>query len=505
MIKVFKNFWDKNKIRKRLIFFSMLTTFFIALTSFYTYYNARMLMVKMNGMFTSNVYLNDLYNTANKVEQNLENYLSTKHSDSLKEYIKNSSELKMQAKKIQKDFSTSENSLIIKDIKNMIDTYLKESDAAVNAKRGRDTNAYIMHFNEANKVFNYIDIYINKLNNVQFKENTERYMVVAGRLNFVQMMNIGVIVGVVLFNLTLIFWFTYKITQPIIKLSHAADEISRGNFDVEEVDVHTEDEISVMAKAFNRMASSIRLYIEEIQEKAELKSRLKEQEMQNLSMKANLKEAELHALQSQINPHFLFNTLNAGVQLAMLEGADRTCTFVENVANLFRYNIKKLDKPVTLGEEINNINTYIYILKERFADRMEFYQEIDKSVLDVNMPCMILQPLVENAFIHGVGEMEMGGKIGILVKRLEEWITVTINDNGKGIEEAQVKKLLEGGNSTEKSEHTKSGHTTGIGLDNVISRLRLFYNREDVFDILSAPGKGTDMVIKIPADMLTLK
>lgn len=498
MIKAFQRFWDKNKIRKRLVLYFMLTTFIMAMTSFYTYYNARMLMVKMNGMFTSNVYLNDLYNTINKVQQNLENYLSTKHSDSLKEYIRNSDELKEKADKIQKDFSANENSLIIKDIKNMIDTYLHETDAAVSAKRGRDINEYITRYNEANKIFNYLNLYINKLNNGQFRENTERYMIVSGRLTFVQLLNISVIISVVLFNIVLILWITYKITQPIIKLSHAADEISKGNFDVEEVNVYTDDEISVMAQAFNRMASSIRLYIDEIKEKAELEGRLKEQEMQNLSMMAHLKEAELHALQSQINPHFIFNTLNAGAQLAMLEGADKTCFFVENVANLFRYNLKKLDKPVTLREEIKNINTYIYILKARFADRIDFFQDIDDSVLDVKMPCMILQPIVENAFIHGIGEMEMGGKIGILVSSKEDWILVSVKDNGRGMQEEQIKRLLEGDDTKTESEHIKSGHTTGIGMNNVISRLRLFFNRDDVLEIFSKPGSGTEMIIKIP-------
>ncbi|MCX7708583.1 MAG: histidine kinase [Clostridia bacterium] len=499
MIQAFQKFWDKNKIRKRLILYFMLTTFLMALTSFYTYYNARMLMVRMNGMFTSNVYLNDLTDTLNRVEQNLETYLSTKQSDSLRQYWKNHYELKAKAEKIQKDFSANESSLIIKDIRNMIDTYLVETEAAVNAKRGRDVTEYIQYYNEANKIFNYINIYINKLNNSQFKENTERYMITSGRLDFVQILNIGVIIAVVLFNTILILWFTYKITQPIIKLSHAADEISKGNFDVDEVNVYKDDEIGIMAQAFNRMASSIRLYFDEIKEKAELESRLKEQEMQNLSMKAHLKEAELHALQSQINPHFIFNTLNAGAQLAMLEGADKTCIFVENVASLFRYNLKKLDKPVTLREEINNINTYIYILKARFADRIEFYTDIDDKLLDVKMPCMILQPLVENAFIHGIGEMETGGRIGILVENEKDKIVITVKDNGKGMQAEQIMHFLEEGDTGVEMEQSNSGHTTGIGLNNVISRLRLFFNREDVFDIHSVLGNGSEMIIRIPA------
>ena len=500
MIKIFKGFTGNNKIRKKLLMYFMLITFIMAITSLYTYYNARMLMDKMNTMFMSNVELNELYSNVNSVEQHLESFLVTKHSDSLRLYLRNVTELQKKVDGITNEIPNTESGLLLKDIRNMIVTYMDEADEAVQSKRGRDINEYIAHYNEASKVFGYISIYINRLNNRLLQENTSRYLIVADRLNFIQMLNIGMIVGVVILNILLIIWFTYKITKPIITLSHSADEISRGNFDVKQVYVDTDDEISVMADAFNRMTSSIRLYIGQIREKAELEGQLKEQEMQNLSMKAHLKEAELAALQSQINPHFIFNTLNAGAQIAMLEGADRTCEFIENVANLFRYNLKKLDKPITLGEEIVNIDTYIYILKSRFTDRIEYSKDIDETILDIRMPCMILQPLVENAFIHGISDNEIGGAISLTARRVGEMVEITVGDNGKGMDSAAIENLLQG--NTEAglldADHQKSGHTTGIGINNVISRLKLFFNLEDVINITSALGEGTSVVIRIP-------
>lgn len=500
MIKIFKGFTGNNKIRKKLLMYFMLITFIMAITSLYTYYNARMLMDKMNTMFMSNVELNELYSNVNSVEQHLESFLITKHSDSLRQYLSNVTELQEKIDGITNEIPNTESGLLLKDIRNMIVTYLSEADEAVQSKRGRDINEYIAHYNEASKVFGYISIYINRLNNRLLQENTSRYLIVADRLNFIQMLNIGMIVGVVILNILLIIWFTYKITKPIITLSHSADEISRGNFDVKQVYVDTDDEISVMADAFNRMTSSIRLYIGQIREKAELEGQLKEQEMQNLSMKAHLKEAELAALQSQINPHFIFNTLNAGAQIAMLEGADRTCEFIENVANLFRYNLKKLDKPITLGEEINNIDTYIYILKSRFTDRIEYSKDIDETILDIRMPCMILQPLVENAYIHGISDNEAGGAISLTVRKVGEMAEIIVGDNGKGMDRAAIDKLLQDNTETGSAalDHPKSGHTTGIGINNVISRLKLFFNMEDVINITSAPGEGTSVFVRIP-------
>jgi len=498
MLKFFKHLWNNNKIRKKLVAFFILTTLLMGITSFYTYYNARVLMLKMNNMFMSNIFLNGIYEDVNKVELHLENYLFTKHSESLKEYIKCSNELNHKADVIKREAQYDENGLMLKDIGNMINTYLEQTDEAVNAKRGRKIKEYIAYYNEANRLYGYINLYIKRLNIGQLQENTKRYMKMESTLNYIQIVNLSIIVGSVVFNIILIIWFSFKITKPIINLSRATNEISAGNFDVEQVIVDTDDEISVMAGAFNRMTSSIREYINQIREKAQLEGRLKEQEMQNLVMKNLLREAELHALQSQINPHFIFNTLNAGAQIAMLENADRACVFMENVANLLRYSMRKLDRPATLREEVVNINSYIYVLKARFADRIEFVQGVDESILDITMPCMILQPLVENAFIHGISEMENGGRITLRGYKAGDRAFVEIEDNGKGIDAQKLECIMNGENLRSAGGNSGSGHTTGIGLNNVISRLKIFFKDDNVIDIVSNPGRGTRLLIKIP-------
>ncbi len=502
MITFIIKFFKKNRIRKKLILYFMITTSLMAATSLYTYYNARMLMHQMDSLFVSNISLNDLQDTVSAVHQNLESYLDTNHSDSLRNFLGNKNKLQQLSKKLSEEADYSPNGLLIRDISSMITNYLNSADNAVLAKRARDINRYTSVYNDANKTYGYIDLYINKVNNELLKENTQRYHNVAKRINIVQMINIAVIFGIMLFNLVFIILITYKTTKPIIKLSQAADEISRGNFDVPQVDFDTEDEISVMARAFNKMAYSIRGHIDALHERALLQSKLKEQELQNLIMKTHLKEAELQALQSQINPHFIFNTLNTGAQIAMMEGADKTCYFIENVANLFRYNLKKLDRTVSLSEEINNIETYIFILKTRFTDRVEFIQDIEPGNLDVQMPCMILQPIVENAFIHGIGNLESGGTITLSVKNYSGYVEITVSDNGTGMNEDRVQQLMGKAERISPSDSNaidaKKGHTTGIGMGNVINRLNIFYGQDDIVNIISQPDKGTSVSIKIP-------
>ncbi|MHB8063615.1 MAG: sensor histidine kinase [Ruminiclostridium sp.] len=505
MITFISKFIKKNRIRKKLILYFMITTSLMAATSFYTYYNAKMLMNQMDSLFVSNISLNELQDTVTNVQQNLESYLDTNHSDSLINFHGNKSKLQQLSKEIidQADFST--NGLLLRDISSMIKNYLKYADDAVGSKRARDINRYIPYYNNASRIFGYIDIYISKLNNELLRENTVKYHVAANRIEMVQRINIAIILGVILFNLVFMLWITYRTTKPIIKLSQAANEISRGNFDVPDVSFDTEDEISVMANAFNKMASSIRGQIDALKEKALLQNKLKEQELQNLSMKTHLREAELQALQSQINPHFIFNTLNTGAQIAMMEGADETCYFIENVANLFRYNLKKLDRPVSLSEEISNIGIYIFILKTRFTDRIEFIQDIQTDKLDIQMPCMILQPIVENAYIHGIGNLESGGTITLSIKEFVTYVEITISDNGNGMDEQKVQQLLGKLVIVPTSEagiiDAKKGHTTGIGIGNVINRLNIFFGQDNIVSILSQHGKGTSVHLKLPINV----
>ncbi|HWQ78139.1 MAG TPA: histidine kinase [Anaerovoracaceae bacterium] len=501
--------WRRSSLKKRLIMYFLVIIVIMTALNVYPYYSISVLMNRMSSTFELNVQLNQLNNTLEQLNYAYENYLETKHSKNLDDYYRYSNDLWNQANAIRIDNSSMENMLVMKDIRNMISNYLDEMDDAVTARRARMVDAYINHYEESAKIHQYIVEYIQKLNNTMFFQNTDRYTSIRKSIQLVQTFNIGVISAIIVLTVVLILWFTYRITKPIFELSRAADEITHGNFNVPRVLVISNDEIGVMAEAFNRMTESIREYINEINEKVELERRLQEKEMENLIIKTNLREAELHALQSQINPHFLFNTLNAGAQLAMMEGADRACSFIENAAELFRYNMRNLDKPVTIGDEIRNVENYMHLLNERFADKIEFFLEKEDSILERKIPCMILQPIVENAYIHGIGDVEYQGKISLSAVHRDGYAVISIQDNGKGISREKIKDILSGdtlngdaadGNPAEtagtKGRH--EGHTNGIGLNNIISRLKIFYSKENILKIYSKPGQGTEVVLRIP-------
>lgn len=486
-----------NRIRRKLILYFMVTTLLMGMACFLSYFNAQMLVSGMDAIFENNQYLSDISETVANVQSTLESYLTTSHSESLKDYFRYSASLRDTGEDIKDVVYDTESGLLLHDIGNMIITYLDYSDTAVSAKRGRDIEGYTQYYTEASKVYDYINLYIDRLTQNLFQENTKGYTMISGRLGYILLLNLLIILAIITFNIFFILRMTFKTTQPITSLAKAANEISKGKYDVEQVSVDSDDEIGVMADAFNRMAESIRAQVTAIREKAELETRLKEQEMQNLMMKSHLKETELQALQSQINPHFIFNTLNAGAQLAMFEEADRTYLFIECFSNLFRYNLRSLDSPVTLREEIENINNYISLLRVRYADRIDFRQEVDESVLDIPIPCMVLQPLIENAFIHGISELESGGTITLRVRNDVENYTIEIEDNGVGMSQDKIDQIL--GEDTEDSKPSGFvGHTTGIGTRNVMQRLRNFFDYDRVLDIISSKPGGTRVVISIP-------
>lgn len=493
--------WRRNSLKKRLIIYFMVVIVIMSALNVYPYYSISVLMNRMSSTFELNVELNQLNNTLEQLNYAYETYLETKHSKSLDDYYRYSHDLWEQANAIRIDNSSMDNMLVMNDIRNMISNYLSEMDAAVTARRARMVDPYLKHYEESTKIHQYIVEYIQKLNNTMFFQNTDRYTSVRKSIQLVQALNIGVILSIFLLTIVLIFWFTYRITKPIFELSKAADEITHGNLNVPRVLVTSDDEIGIMAEAFNRMTESIREHINEINEKAVLERRLQEKEMENLIIRTNLREAELHALQSQINPHFLFNTLNAGAQLAMMEGADRACSFIENAAELFRYNMRNLDKPVTIGDEIRNVENYMHLLNERFADKIEFLLERDERILDRKIPCMILQPIVENAYIHGISDMESLGKISLSTRRQDGYAIISIKDNGKGMSKEKVREILNG-DVVEPADAggRHEGHTNGIGLNNIFSRLKIFYSRDNVLDIFSEPGQGTEVVLRIPMD-----
>lgn len=486
------------KYSTKLIMFFILAISISTLTGIYSNLSSQVLMKNTVKILTESQEITVIYKEIKEIQNNLEVFLSTNNTDSLLTFYDHSNSISSRVNKLEKSVTYTQNGIKIKNVISMIEHYLMTLDTTVTARRNRDVEAYTEGYQNSVREYNYIGSYINEMMSANLSESAETYIMIQERYNQVTRFNNGLLIAVVIIILVIIVIFSIEITKPISKLASYAREISDGNFDVEVKVGKTSGEINVLYHAFHVMTINIRKYVNELKEKQKLENILNEEKVNNLRMKSALREAELLALQSQVNPHFIYNTINIGAKIAMLQGDNATCEYLENAADIFRYNLRGLETQTTLEAEINNVISYIYLLRMRFGDVIEF--QLDVKVEDIykeyNLPRMTLQPLIENAYIHGIGELEEGGIIGLRVEKEEDFLSVTVWDTGKGLSKEKIYAILNS-KLVDKSKKKEEGHTTGIGVDNVLQRLRLYYGINDVMDIICKDGVSK-FILKLP-------
>lgn len=480
-----------NSIQAKLMLAFLLTTFLIMFMNILMYVNTNRMLESLDEVYTENINLNEISDTLDSIENALTDYLNTRSSASMEDYYRHVQDYTNLTSALYGDISSNKLLLMERDIRNMSENYVELTNYALDGKRGGNIEKYKVRYQEAGKVYAYLKSMIAELNNERFRRNAEIYQMQSSNLRALELMNIISIFIIGIMNMIMIMILTNSITKPLIRLADAAGVVSEGNLNIDTVPIESEDEIGVVTKAFNQMVENIRRSIERLRENMETERKHKEKE---LMMESHLKDAQLKYLQAQINPHFLFNTLNAGAQLAMMEGADKTYTYVQRVADFFRYNIKKDQDEVTLSEEISLVDTYIYILNVRFAGDIHFSKEIDETLLNVKLPGMTLQPIVENSVNYGIRNIDWEGEIKLRVYRQDNTVCISIKDNGVGIPQDKIDKILSG------RFHQDEGlsDSNGVGLDNVINRLKLYFGEDDVIDIISeGENKGTETVIYV--------
>ena len=218
------------------------------------------------------------------------------------------------------------------------------------------------------------------------------------------------------------------------------------------------------------------------------------QQQMQLNTERLLSQAEFKALQSQINPHFLFNTLNAISQLAILEGGDQTADAIFSLSALLRRSLKKNDTLPPLKEEVDNITEYLNIKKLLYRDRIRYVCQVDPSCLGLRVPLFTLQPLVENALLHGLEPKPEGGTLTLTIRREGTYVVVCVEDDGLGCSEDFMTRVRQ-----EPPDHSRSD-LTGIGMGNVTKRLINHFGPAFHWNIDSAPGRGTRITLYLPEE-----
>lgn len=316
----------------------------------------------------------------------------------------------------------------------------------------------------------------------------------------------------IIMSILFVINYTKSITGPIDTLIKNMDLIKQGEFNIEK---HHSNciEISTLLSSFSEMAKNVDKNIRNIQETTKMERHIIEVENENLRISQLLTEAQLVALQHQMNPHFLFNTLSTISKLAYLEGAQKSYDLMMRTAHFLRYGLDMGNKTSNLSLEINSIESYFEIQKIRMGERVKFSLEVSDNFSQVSMPGMILQPLIENCIIHGVQDKIGSSFISVQAFQRGNRAIVVVEDDGIGINESLLEELNNShiettyGSSVSVNEKSVSLETSAklkedkrmhLGIQNVRKRLSLYFKDNFSLFFESEVGCGTVVTLDLP-------
>ncbi|MGD1823034.1 MAG: sensor histidine kinase [Pleomorphochaeta sp.] len=268
-----------------------------------------------------------------------------------------------------------------------------------------------------------------------------------------------------------------SLVRPIAKIRKGIDKISSGDYSYK-LNIESTDELGDVAKAFENMSNKIDVLINEV-----------------YATELSEKEATIASLTSQINPHFLYNTLDMVKSMAEIEGNEDISDIVKALSVLFRYSTKTDRLIVTVAEEIANLENYIKIIDARFGSKIRFKIHCPDEVKNCNIIKLSLQPLVENSIQHGLLERNNSGTIIINITKEDNYLKIIEQDNGSGMKVEEFNKLQ---NDLKLGKTVKSNKYGGVGIRNINERIRLYYGEDYGINIFNYPENGLKVEMIIP-------
>ena len=287
----------------------------------------------------------------------------------------------------------------------------------------------------------------------------------------------GFIIGLLAYILALVnAYISSRITTPIRKLEHSVNVIESGDLEAE-VYIGGAEEVRHLGTSVQKMADRIRGLMQDIVTEHETRRR-----------------TEFDALQSQINPHFLYNTLDIIVWMIENEEKEKAVQIVTALGRFFRISLSRGRSIIPVKDELEHVRNYLMIQQNRFKNKFSYRVEADDGVLPMASVKLILQPIVENAIYHGMEFMDGDGEILVKAELKDGCTVMTVRDNGLGMTEETVEKLLSG-----DQPHAPSRRGSGIGVRNVHERIRIYFGEDYGLSIGSEPDEGTEVTIRMPA------
>ena len=365
--------------------------------------------------------------------------------------------------------------------------FIKESiETMEDLEPSRQSQEYYNVFYTGDKVYSYLQDYTSN-RYLSYTVEADAFWMNDTQIRIKNYRGIAILLFLIIaISYTIVVYkMTMRLVRPVNKMVETAEQISSGNFEGQEIPLEGPEELIFLEKNLNQMKQSLRERLEMIAENAKLETMVHSQEMEHMRTTRELEKARYKALQSQINPHFLFNTLNIISRTALFEEANSTVDLIDNLASIFRYTLEYHDD-VTIEKELQFVREYLTIQQFRFADRLDFSIHCPEEFNEVKIPPLVIQPFVENAMIHGLEPKVEGGRVEIVVSKEGRRLIIQITDTGVGIESSKLNLIQFDG-----KQH--------IGVKNISDRLKHYYKGKANL-ALSRIGEegGTKVTISLP-------
>ena len=382
------------------------------------------------------------------------------------------------------------------NIRNAYQQYAAFRDEMLSDSMNR--TGFLKHLNEYNQREDYLE---------QYSRRLLQLTVEAGSSAYTEKLPLFRVLPFIFINFTLIMLVIVvemgsvmkeSIANPVRELSQEAQRIARSDFSGEDIHVENRDDLGELVSIFNDMKHAMEENIQTIQENHRMTELLQQEKLENSEMEKRLNANRLELLKSQINPHFLFNTLNMIGSMADLEDAPTTEKMTQSLAQLFRYNLNTREQIVPIDMELRIAENYMYLQKMRFGSRIQYQVNTPEDISHIRIPSFTMQPLVENAIVHGLSKKEQGGTVSVTVTEdpTSEIVTLLIEDDGLGIAEERLSALNARMHNPEENKTAR----IGIGLGNIYCRIRTLYPEGGDLRIDAKEGVGTRITLTIPQE-----
>lgn len=495
MFRYIKNRWLTISLKKKLGAFSLIVILVMGLSIAFN------VLVMNFSLDSFNVILNDnslCYDVQEALEQEalaFEEYVRDRSWEKAKAYRLACFKTEESIGQLPFDYTVinSERYARTWNIKNGYEGYRVFRDEVL--RTNPESEHYVDRLYKVYDMQGYLQTYARRLMQVTLKEGKSSYQQKVPVLYYIPYMIIAYSIVMIITVICLTKLLSNTLINPMVRLAHCSRKIARNDFGGNDVTVENKDEMGELVQAFNKMKHATEGYINTLTEKNEMAERLHKEELGRIEMEKRLDAARLELLKSQINPHFLFNTLNMIACMAKLEEADTTERMISSMSNLFRYNLKTSEQIVPLAQELKVVRDYMYIQQMRFGSRITYECILEVDEEEAMIPAFTLQPIVENAIIHGLSKKEQGGRIVLRVWKKDDTVIISVADTGVGIDEQKLAALSQA--LTERSTAR-----VGIGLGNIYHRIRAMYQKGD-FRIYSKEGNGTVVQVVIPQNEQT--